>query len=81
MDACVKAQASSKDPTPLGKLLVSEGHLTDSQYSTILEIQRQKLLAPNPIGGANLDTALFGKLVVRRGLLTPSAGATPGRAK
>ena len=70
VDACVKAQASSKDPMPLGKLLVSEGHLTDSQYSTILEIQRQKLLAPNPIGGANLDAALFGKLVVRRGLLT-----------
>ena len=70
VDGCLKTQASSQPPTPLGRLLLGEGFLTEDQHAKILEIQKEKLTAPDPIVAKSLDTALFGRLVRSKGLLT-----------
>ena len=70
VDECLEKQASSKRPMPLGEHLLDLGFLNEDQHAKILQIQRDKLLDPDPVAGKSLDSVLFGKLAVSKGLLT-----------
>lgn len=70
LDRCLRVQAETSRPMPLGRHLVDEGFITEEQHSRVLEIQRKKLLVPDPVAGTRREASLFGRLVLRRGLLT-----------
>ncbi len=70
VDQCLKAQALSERPMPLGRHLVDEGALTEEQHSRALEIQRKNMLAPDPVTRRSRQDVLFGKLAVREGFIT-----------
>ena len=70
IDECVAIQASRADGTPLGRLLVDEGHLSEQQHSEILAVQRENMKAIDPQQQKQKEATLFGKLAVREGLIT-----------
>lgn len=70
VDHCLKRQARSKRPMPLGRHLIDEGFITDEQHSKVLEIQRKNLGVLDPVRKASRETVLFGKLAVREGCLS-----------
>lgn len=70
LEACIQLQSGMKLPTPLGQLLVNEGHLTAEQLAQIVEIQRRNLDAVDPVLNKRRESTLFGKLAVREGLLS-----------
>ena len=72
VDHCVAVQAARKDGTPLGRILVDEGHITEEQHSEVLTIQRDNMRAVDPLLKKQREAVLFGKLAVREGLITES---------
>ena len=70
VDHCVKRQARSNRPMPLGRHLVDEGVITEEQHSKVLEIQRRNLRARDPVQKTSRETVLFGRLAVREGYLS-----------
>jgi uncharacterized CHY-type Zn-finger protein len=70
IEACLLVQAASPDRLPLGRVLINEGHITESQHSQILVAQRKNMNAIDPLLKRQRESILFGKLAVREGLLT-----------
>ena len=70
VNACIQMQALSKRPIPLGRRLLDNGFITEEQHAQILEIQRKRLSALDPLLKKDKASILFGRLAVRKGLLT-----------
>jgi tetratricopeptide (TPR) repeat protein len=65
LDACIAEQEKSLDPSPLGSLLVTKGHLTQPQLRQVLDEQRRRL-AEFP------DVGLFGQLALQKAFVSAS---------
>jgi uncharacterized CHY-type Zn-finger protein len=70
IEACLLVQAASADRLPLGRVLINEGHITETQHSQILVAQRKNMSVIDPVLKRQRESILFGKLAVREGLLT-----------
>jgi hypothetical protein len=70
VDWCMAIQHSGAERTPLGRILVDEGYLTEAQHSELLSLQRKNLVAVDPVAKKTRESVLFGKLVMREGLLS-----------
>jgi DNA-directed RNA polymerase subunit RPC12/RpoP len=70
IDRCLAIQSTRKDGTPLGRVLVAEGYLTEGQHSEILSLQRKHASTEAADATKLRESALFGKLAAREGLLT-----------
>lgn len=70
VDACLLVQAAHPDRLPLGRVLINEGHITETQHSQILVEQRKNMNVIDPLLKRQRESILFGKLAVREGLLT-----------
>jgi len=70
IQACLLVQAASIQRLPLGRVLINEGHITETQHSLILAEQRKNMNAIDPLLKRQRESILFGKLAVREGLLT-----------
>jgi len=69
VERCVAIQSKSPDRLPLGRILVDEGFLTEEQHSKVLTIQRKNMRSRDSLTKREKENILFGKLVVREGLL------------
>lgn len=70
IDRCLGIQAARHDGTPLGRVLVNEGIMTEDQHSEVLAIQRRNMTAVDPLYKRKKESILFGKLAVREGLIS-----------
>lgn len=70
VEKCLRIQAASKTPMPLGRILIDEAALTEDQHSKVLEIQRSRMRRPDPVVKASKEDTLFGTLAVREGWVT-----------
>jgi uncharacterized CHY-type Zn-finger protein len=70
IDSCLVIQSTSRDASPLGRILVNEGYLTEQQHSEVLALQRKTMAVATRFMKKRKESILFGKLAVREGLLT-----------
>lgn len=73
IDECLRLQLQMQtphQPSPkLGQLLVDRGFLTREQLDQVLALQKQNLDLVDPVVKKRKESVLFGRLVVREGLL------------
>ena len=70
VDAALTIQSASARPMPLGRHLVEEGYLTETQHAQVLEQQRRNLARTDTATRTPKSDMLFGRLAVREGLAT-----------
>jgi hypothetical protein len=70
IDRCLAIQSNTKDPIPLGRLLVKHGFLSEEQYAKTMTLQQESLKTVDPVLKKRKEAVIFGKLAVREGLLT-----------
>jgi DNA-directed RNA polymerase subunit RPC12/RpoP len=70
VEQCLRAQATSRAPMPLGRHMIEEAVLTEDQHSRVLEAQRKRMRRIDPVVNASKEEALFGTLAVKEGLVS-----------
>jgi len=70
IDRCLAIQSSTKDPLPLGRLLVKHGSPSEEPYAQRMAAQQDNLKTVDPVLKKRKEAVIFGKLAVREGLLT-----------
>ena len=70
LNVCLDFQAGVDHPQPIGSLLVAKGYLTDKQLLDIMDEQQKRLGQKNKYSEVRREDGLFGKLVVRHGIVT-----------
>lgn len=73
VNECVRQQIDQAPPMPLGEILVSKGFLTRPQLDEILEMQKRSFAALDPVHQKRRESVLFGRLLVREGIVPADA--------
>lgn len=70
LDQCVEAQRVAGQEVAIGQVMIERGFLKADQLDEVLEIQKERFRERDPHTYEKLEDILFGRLLVREGLVT-----------
>ncbi len=70
LDECVEAQKTTPGDVAIGQIMIERGYLNVDQLEEVLDIQKERFRERDPHTYEKLEDILFGRLLVREGLVT-----------